>query len=455
MTFIPSDYKISESALQWLETILSERFGHTWHLLQKSAGLFLILEGAERTIVFDNLQGCFTESRSDLPFTKWDAEGEGWQSVLGGALPVPGVSELPESLIEQNDAGAVIHYDILGLTYWMLTRQEEVARTDLDVHGRFPGSASHAHNHNYLERPIVDEWLFILAQVIQRTWPQLKIRQHQFSMKVSHDVDRPSRYGFDSPQRLLLHMAVDMIRHRKFVGDLQGPWIRMNTKNSLYDTDPYNTFDWIMQLSERLGLTSAFYFICGGNSRRYDADYHPEHPAIRALMRQIHRRGHEIGLHPSYNTYKNPQAIVAEAQRLKKVCAEEGIVQEQWGGRMHYLRWEQPTTLNAWDLAGMSYDTTLAYADCAGFRCGTCYEYPAFDPINKQAMKLRVRPLVVMEGTIFGYMRLGYGDNAYNKFEMLKERCRLVNGCFTLLWHNSSLCSNRERTLYERVLFSS
>ena len=30
---------------------------------------------------------------------------------------------------------------------------------------------------------------------------------------------------------------------------------------------------------------------------------------------------------------------------------------------MHYLRWENTTTLQAWDEAGMNYDSTLGYAD--------------------------------------------------------------------------------------------
>ncbi|MBF4237621.1 hypothetical protein EAY82_24230, partial [Vibrio anguillarum] len=77
-----------------------------------------------------------------------------------------------------------------------------------------------------------------------------------------------------------------------------------------------------------------FYFICGGN-HSHDADYEPEHPVIRNLMRRIHERGHEIGLHPSYGTFQQPELIKQEAERLKRICAEESIDQHVWGGRMH------------------------------------------------------------------------------------------------------------------------
>ena len=209
-----------------------------------------------------------------------------------------------------------------------------------------------------------------------------------------------------------------------------------------------------MDVSERHGLTSAFYFIGGHTSPRFDTDYELEHPAIRNLMRDIHQRGHEIGLHPSYNTYRSPDAILAEARRLRAVTQSEGIRQPEWGGRMHYLRWEHPTTLRAWEEAGMDYDSTLSYADRPGFRCGTCFEYPAFDPVAQEMLQLRIRPLVAMECTVMAphYMGLGTGEAAFAKFKQLKDACRAVEGCFTLLWHNTQYETEEERLLYQQTL---
>src|SRR5690606_9180319 len=238
------------------------------------------------------------------------------------------------------------------------------------------------------------------------------------------DVDAPSSYGFCSAKGLIRRMAGDVLKRRDFKSAALGPWIRINSWYRLHSADPANTFDWIMDQSEKHGLTSAFYFICGRTDPSKDADYEPEHPAIRELMRRIHQRGHEIGLHPSYNTYQNPQAIATEANRLRKVMSEEGIKQQQFGGRMHYLRWEHPTTMLGWEQTGMTYDSTLSYADRPGFRCGTCFEYPAFDPSKGEALKLRVRPLIAMECTVMAerYLGLGAGEVAFEKFELLKQR---------------------------------
>ena len=442
------------AALSWLETVLAERFGHVFLLTRTESGLTLRLAGSDGGIQFDQINNSFTQSSSSIPLANWDGDGEHGTFVLGWSIPAPGVSTLPIPLIEQVPSGFRIHYDILGLTYWMLTRQEEIGRNDLDHHNRFPATASHAFKHGYLDRPIVDEWLEILGQVIQRTWPGIELKQHRFSMKVSHDVDGPSLYAFRSWAGIARSMAGDLFKRRDPGRALRAPWIRLDSSERLHPADPANTFDWIMDVSERHGLASAFYFICGRTDANKDADYEPEHPAIRDLMRRIHRRGHEIGLHPSYDTYRQPAAIAAEARRLRTIVEQEGIRQTKWGGRMHFLRWEHPTTLRAWDAAGMDYDSTLSYADLPGFRCGTCFEYPAFDPVAQQMLKLRIRPLVAMECTVMAprYMGLGTGEAAFAKFKQLKDTCRAVEGSYTLLWHNTQLEKADERQLYEDVI---
>ena len=448
----------TSTALVWLQSVLQERFGHSFTLeMHDNQILSVALEGDDRAITLALASDMFTRADSELPCVQWNAVVEGWSTAVEHKLPAPGASQLPVPLMEFFAHGCHIHYDVLGMIYWMLTRQEEVGRTDLDEHGRFPAAASHAYKHGYLERPIVDEWLHVLSQVIQRVWPQLELKRHRFNMKVSHDVDSPSLYGFKPWWRVARAMAGDLLkRHdlRAFVMvPVLAPVVKLGSRRTLHPADPFNTFDWLMDQSEANGLQSAFYFICGRSDERYDADYEPEHPAIRHLMKHIHARGHEIGLHPSYGSYQKPNIIAAEAQRLRLIAQELGISQPQWGGRMHYLRWEQPTTLRAWADAGMDYDSTLGYADHPGFRCGTCFEYPAFDPVAGAELPLRVRPLIAMEVSVIdpAYLGLGIGLAAQAKFDQLRTACAHVGGCFTLLWHNSSVINVGLKEMYSRV----
>ncbi len=448
---------ISTNVLNWMENILFERYGAKFRLVQSRHEQIrlVLLDEHRRSIDFDVQRSFYLAGEPKFKCGSWDASAEGWHSSMGLPIPTPGSDELVTTVIKRKSNGYRIHYDILGLVYWMLSRQEEVGREDLDEHDRFPGRASHAFKFNYLKRPVVDEWLHILGQVIKKNWPNTELKKHSFRIEVSHDVDLPSAYAFKSWMTISRILVGHIVKRRNLSEFYKTLLIRFNSKYKIHHSDPANTFDYIMKLSEESNLVSTFYFICGKTSQRYDSDYDISHYLpIRSLLREVHRRGHKIGLHPSYNTYRDSWALKREADTLKRVCSEEGVLQEEWGARMHYLRWKHPYTLIGLQNAQLDNDCTLGYADLPGFRCGTCFEYPGCDPIEKEILSIRIRPLIAMECTIMSksYLGMGTGTEALNEFLQLKNACAKMGGVFTLLWHNSQLESPEKRRIYESVL---
>ncbi len=441
---------ITDAALRWHEVILAERFGHTWQLIRTSEGLRLHLASAEGAILFDTLCVGFTQAHSDQPCTRWDAEREGWATVLGGPLPAPGVTDLPAPLIEVRGATQVIHYDILGLTYWMLARVEEIGRTDLDNHERFPAVSSHAHKHDYLDRPVVDEWLHLLGQVIQRQWPGLVLKRHEARTLVSCDVDTPFALE-GSLWRMARRAAGDVLRRHSLSALLETTIGTLRVRRADHSLDSYfQGIEFIMDVNERAGRAVAFYFIPENTDPRLDNSVSLDDPRMRTLMREICARGHNIGIHPGYNSYRHPEAMSRSVQTLRRVLDEEKISQTQTGGRQHFLRWETSLTACLWDENGLTYDSTLGYADRSGFRCGTCFEYPFFDAIQQRALRLRERPLIVMECSVISerYMGLGYSERAFALMHGYRDVCHRLGGDFTLLWHNSHLNSDPDKRFY-------
>lgn len=175
---------------------------------------------------------------------------------------------------------------------------------------------------------------------------------------------------------------------------------------------------------------------------------------ISRLTRQRDYKGHEMSLHPSYRTFKNLVQMKNEADKFRQVMDEEGIKQDEIGSRQHYLRWSTPETARHLEAAGIAYDTTLGYADHAGFRCGTSHEFPMFDIENQRVLNLRQRPLIMMEASVLSprYMNMGYSDETLDYMKRLKEQCYAYGGNFTLLWHNSFFKTEKDKLFYQELI---
>lgn len=443
--------RLSHAALRWLAVLLSERFGHEWCLEYVGDDLQLRLQGAVGCIGFpSNTHGHHVGLGLADSCSNWSPQDEGLPFNAASPLPAPGVSSLPRPLIERGNAGANIRYNLIEVIYGILTRVEELNSAASDLHARFPATASHAYRHGYLGRPIVDEWLAILALIIVKEWPGITLRKHSYRVELSHDVDHPSRYLFGSLQAVMRSALGDLVKRRDLFAPIRAIRVRRLARNSLHDADLFNTFEWIMDKSDSYSVKSTFYFMAGRTRPGFDVRYSIGHPAIRSLMRRIHQRGHLIGLHPSYECFLDADQIRREAEALWTVCEEEKIRQSEWGARMHFLRWKCPRTVTALSAAGLTHDATLGYADRIGFRCGTAFSYPFFDHVSQSTLPLRVRPLLAMDVSIYGkaYNNLGLGQEARSSISTIINNVHLVNGTFTLLWHNSELNESRKKQLY-------
>jgi hypothetical protein len=390
------------------------------------------------------------ESLPSLPLRTWQAKRNLPEALLcEETLPIIyGDASPDQPLLAFGKHEARLNLDVFGSCFFMLTRYEELVLPDRDAHQRFPASASLAYRAGFLDRPIVNEYLEVLWAVMRRLWGFLQRKERSYRIVLTHDVDWPA-VGYRVPWQLVLRGALGDLFERRALG---ASIRRIGAKLfSRFDIDPANTFDWLMRLSETHRLQGEFYFITDHTAGMRDGVYTLEDDYIRTLLRKLHERGHIVGLHPSYESYRCPEQIRREFERLQTTAQALGIEQARWGGRQHYLRWENPTTWQAWADAGLDYDSTLTYADHAGFRCGTCYEYPVFNLQTRQSLRLRERPLIVMERTLFDYMCLT-PDKAQAQVTRLAQHCRRLGGEFVLLWHNSYLLARWHREFYAHIL---
>lgn len=383
-----------------------------------------------------------------VPLPTWQVEGMPPAAFGGGTLPVIFGSAKPASAAA-TDADLRVPIDIFGSIFFMLTRYEEAVRSVRDAHGRFPAAASLAGSEGFVDRPIVDEYTEYLWRLMKGLWPRLDRRIRQYCLALTHDVDWPYLALGQPLTRVVRGATGDLVKRK----DLRSASRRLRSRLlKRPQDDPANTFQFIMSESEKHAARSDFYFRAEGVGEP-TATYSLDDRPVQALITQIHERGHRLGLHTSYASVVDPARTKTEFERLRRVTEHLGILQGEWGGRQHFLRWENPITWNNWESAGLSFDSTLGFADRAGFRCGTCHEYPVFDLRESRQLGLRERPLVVMDGALSGpgYMALKPEDGR-EWILRLANACRIVDGVFVLLWHNTQLMDASKRAFYSDLL---
>jgi hypothetical protein len=344
--------------------------------------------------------------------------------------------------------GSGVEVDLLGSAFFMLTRYEELVVGERDSYGRFPAAASIAAREGFLGVPIVDAYVERLWDALTTAWPRLQRRPRTFAVILSHDVDDPLTTLDHGPRDVVRQLGGDLVRRR----DARLAGRRVRSLMGDRGADPNNTFDFLMDVSERHGVRSAFYFLAHRDEHPRAGPYLFEDPWVRALIGRIGRRGHEVGIHPSHGTHRDAERTREEVARLLAVAEAAGVHQERWGGRQHFLRWANPDTWRNWEAAGLHYDSTLAYSEAVGFRTGTCHPYRVFDLQARRALDLYERPFQVMDVTLLSSMALSL-EAARTAVLDIAAQCRRYHGALGILWHNNTLLrSAREKRWYASLV---
>jgi peptidoglycan/xylan/chitin deacetylase (PgdA/CDA1 family) len=223
------------------------------------------------------------------------------------------------------------------------------------------------------------------------------------------------------------------------------------SRHGSYQFDPNWNFAWYMSTLEANDSKGAFYFIPTSGRTQFDCRYSLAERRMQALLKSISDRGHQIGMHGSYTTYRNSPLVERERLSLMTACRSAGAADAVSGNRQHYLRWDAGQTADHLDHAGFTYDSSGGYADNPGFRYGTARSFPMWSWIKHAPLKLRQHPLVLMESSVISYLNLGYTAEAFDLMRRLKKAA-LKYGDFTMLWHNSSFSTPDDVKLFTEIL---
>lgn len=370
-----------------LNVIIYEFLGLEYNLVinENEKNWNIKLENGKKLVVEDHF---FNKYKDNLEYLKFEAlpkkvEFTNNQFTIEGDIPIIYGTSAP---IKITKLSITCPIDIFASSFLMLTRWEEYVNKKRDNHNRFPASESLAFKNNFLDRPVVNEYVEMLWNMLKFLGCKQERVKRDFQFLLTHDVD--IAFGFKNYHVMFRLLAGDIIKRRNlrnFAEDL---------RIFMFGKDPFDTYDYLMDVSEKLG-TRSYFFLHSSSSSKFDVN---NDKFLNKVSEKIKSRGHFIGYHPSYNSYNNIELFLKEKKKVESI-----IGQRLTFGRQHYLRFEIPSTWQVWEDANMEWDSTLSYVDKEGFRCGVCYPYSVFNILTRKKLKLKERPLIVMERSFIDY----------------------------------------------------
>ena len=306
----------------------------------------------------------------------------------------------------------------------LFTRKEEYNPVIVDKYKRFPYYAS-------IDRDIFEPRVsqFLTERGLDIEYPN----KAKFAVCLSHDVDTIYQEGwrkgvetFKSIKSLDLSQSLQHLlqfRARKM---------------------PFCNFREIVELEERFGASSTFYFLALNTQ---DADFNYDVADLTHEFEFLLENGAEIGLHGGHNAYNRVDVLINEKERLERTLGEKVR-----GYRNHFLRFIVPDTWEILQDAGFQHDSTFGYADCVGFRNGMCHPFRPYNLTTDRVIDIIELPLVIMDDTLFNsYMHLD-ADSAWNLTRDLINKTEKNHGVITILWHNYAFISKFYAKFYEKIL---
>ena len=331
-------------------------------------------------------------------------------------------------------------YDVFSMVFYFVSRYEEYLDSQKDNHQRFKAENSLSFQYQCLSKPFLNHAIFDFSEKLKSVFPELIFEKRTFNFVSTIDIDNAFAYSHKGLRRNVGGFFKDL-------ANLKCKHIFRRIISNINDLrDPYNTFETINAITNKYKATLK-YFILIGDYSKYDKNPHYKNKGFRRLLKSL-SKNHELGLHPSYQSFEDFEKIKIEQNRLSEILEKKIAM-----SRCHFLRVNLQDTYRTIVKQGITDDYTMIFASQSGFRTGLCVPFKWFDMANNEATNLTIHTSVVMEGTLRDYKK-------YNKQEATNECLSLLNevknygGEFISIFHNDTFVAEQTEwvELYETIL---
>ena len=283
---------------------------------------------------------------------------------------------------------------------------------------------------------VCNEYSLLLQELIAQGCNELRIPSVRlcawpygkpFAVCLCHDVDWTSNWRlrfFEIVKRIF--GSIQLCRKQEFRKAAVDLIAELSIRPRRLDM--HSSIKKEIEFERRLGFIPTFFFFGTTRARRCTSGERTYVTAREtSFLRQLTKRGVEIGLHGSYPSYTDGSMLAAE----KKILESSGI--QVHGVRQHCNRFEAGKTWEAQEFAGLEYDATR-------MDCSFCFPFEVFHAAHDREEGGIVEiPLSIMDEDLTRHPRPSILNGKRREFveevKKIADEVKLYNGVLTFQWH--------------------
>ncbi len=395
-----------------------------YDIFSKDQNDYIIVQENRKVVIKNHF---FKQENISKSYTKRNLPkvigGDGIQSLYG------------EPQIKVEDTTLYMESDIVASTFFLTSHWEQLVVEERDKHGRFSSEDSLLVKSDILGKPLVNQYANFLLKWMNEIGINVS-KKSWYKPTMTHDIDR--LYKWRNPRSLLGAIKKNLPNINEAFRQGQNYFRTLNNRQN----DAFYNYEYLIKEAKKYNINSCFFIMSGKSNPIYDEnEYIIENE--RKFLKRLNEEEVEIGIHFSYDSYKDINILKYEKERLERTVKKNIEL-----CRQHYLRYEISSTWHKYERLGLQKDSTLQFSEGLGFFSGISTCFPLFSLKERRKTKIIEVPLLIMKK-----QDQEISDATFlNKTEDILIETRKYNSNFMVLFHNSDVDTNVGKKLYSNVL---
>jgi hypothetical protein len=319
----------------------------------------------------------------------------------------------------------LIPFDLLGASFWLISRYEEYLPFKANKHNVFDYRSSIAWQNDFLFLPLINIWLQQLLQQLKATYPHLVIKDTASSFKITVDIDSAYKFLHKGFVRSIAGLAKDILNGRN------GEWKKRIQTLIGKRPDDYDCYDFLIQTNRGISRKIIYFFLLGDYGVN-DKNHSANNLRFRELIKHLADYSN-TGIHPSFASNTSEQQLKVEISRLSHI-----VHREVSDSRQHFGMLIFPNTYQSLIASGIKHDYSLGYTQVNGFRASYNQPFCWYDLRNEEETSLVLHPYCLSDVALEReYVK--QQKSPIEKFSEFQHLFRSHGGELIIIFHNDML----------------